>query len=139
MSTQLETAERTKTHAKAKTDGADLYASAALLDAEDQALPRRVPSFMEAKVAPIITESWAKAEFPFALIPDYAELGIAGGAYKGYGCAGRGALVEGTIMLELARVDCSIATFHAVHSGLAMGSIYLCGSEEQKQRWLPLM
>src|SRR5690349_15119716 len=42
-------------------------------------------------------------------------------------------------MLELARIDCSIATFHAVHSGLAMGSIYLCGSEEQRQRWLPAM
>jgi len=26
-----------------------------------------------------------------------------------------------------------------VHSGLAMGSIYLCGSGEQKQRWLPAM
>ena len=36
-------------------------------------------------------------------------------------------------------MDCSIATFLAVHSGLAMGSIYLCGSEEQKRRWLPLM
>jgi glutaryl-CoA dehydrogenase len=42
-------------------------------------------------------------------------------------------------MLELARIDCSIATFHGVHSGLAMGSIYLCGSDEQKQRWLPAM
>jgi glutaryl-CoA dehydrogenase len=36
-------------------------------------------------------------------------------------------------------VDASIATFYGVHSGLAMGSIYLCGSEEQKQRWLPSM
>jgi glutaryl-CoA dehydrogenase len=36
-------------------------------------------------------------------------------------------------------VDPSIATFHGVHSGLAMGSIYHCGSEEQKQRWLPDM
>ena len=26
-----------------------------------------------------------------------------------------------------------------VHGGLASGSIYLCGSEEQKQRWLPAM
>jgi glutaryl-CoA dehydrogenase len=139
MSTQLETAERTKTHAKTKVDGADLYAITALLDAEDQALLRRVRSFMESKVAPIITEHWAKAEFPFALVRDYAELGIAGGGYKGYGCAGRGALLEGAIILELARIDCSIATFHAVHSGLAMGSVYLCGSEEQKQRWLPAM
>ena len=43
------------------------------------------------------------------------------------------------IAMELARVDPSIATFFGVHSGLAMGSIYLCGSEEQKQRWLPEM
>jgi glutaryl-CoA dehydrogenase len=40
---------------------------------------------------------------------------------------------------EMARVDSSIATFMGVHSGLAMGSIYLCGSEEQKQQWLPSM
>jgi glutaryl-CoA dehydrogenase len=41
--------------------------------------------------------------------------------------------------MELARTDPSIATFFGVHGGLAMGSIYLCGSEEQKQRWLPAM
>lgn len=40
---------------------------------------------------------------------------------------------------ELARVDPSISTFFGVHGGLAMGSIFLCGSEEQKQRWLPEM
>jgi glutaryl-CoA dehydrogenase len=43
------------------------------------------------------------------------------------------------VMMEMARVDSSIATFMGVHSGLAMGSIYLCGSEEQKQQWLPAM
>jgi glutaryl-CoA dehydrogenase len=32
-----------------------------------------------------------------------------------------------------------MSTFLGVHSGLAMGSIYLCGSEEQKRRWLPEM
>src|SRR6516164_5187403 len=41
--------------------------------------------------------------------------------------------------MELARVDPSISTFFGVHSGLAMGSIYLDGSEEQKQKWLPPM
>jgi glutaryl-CoA dehydrogenase len=39
----------------------------------------------------------------------------------------------------MARVDCSFATFHGAHSGLAMGSIYLAGSEEQKEHWLPRM
>merc|ERR1711974_198448 len=38
-----------------------------------------------------------------------------------------------------ARVDVSMSTFFGVHSGLAMGSIYLCGSEEQKLEWLPKM
>src|SRR5260370_41351482 len=41
--------------------------------------------------------------------------------------------------MEIARVDCSCATFFGVHSGLAMGSIFLCGSEEQKKKWLPPM
>jgi glutaryl-CoA dehydrogenase len=41
--------------------------------------------------------------------------------------------------MEIARIDCSMATFFGVHSGLAMGSIFLCGSEEQKKKWLPPM
>jgi len=48
-------------------------------------------------------------------------------------------LLNGFIAMELARVDSSIATFWGVHTGLAAGSIYLCGDEEQKQRWLPAM
>jgi alkylation response protein AidB-like acyl-CoA dehydrogenase len=43
------------------------------------------------------------------------------------------------IAMELSRGDPSVATFMGVHGGLAMGSVYLCGSEEQKQRWLPEM
>jgi glutaryl-CoA dehydrogenase len=43
------------------------------------------------------------------------------------------------ISMELARVDPSIATFFGVHGGLAMGSVHLCGSAEQKERWLPAM
>jgi glutaryl-CoA dehydrogenase len=45
----------------------------------------------------------------------------------------------GFVMMELARVDASISTFFGVHTGLAMGSIFLCGSEEQKSKWLPQM
>lgn len=39
--------------------------------------------------------------------------------------------------MEMARVDTSIATFFGVQSGLVMGSIYMLGSEAQKQKWLP--
>src|SRR4029077_5543099 len=72
-------------------------------------------------------------------IPAIAALGIAGIAYEGYGCPGGGPLLDGMLAMELARTDPSLSTFMGVHSGLAMGSIYLCGSEEQKQRWLPAM
>jgi glutaryl-CoA dehydrogenase len=39
----------------------------------------------------------------------------------------------------MARGDGSIATFYGVHSGLAMGAIWLFGSDEQKKKWLPAM
>ena len=41
--------------------------------------------------------------------------------------------------MEIARADPSVNSFYGVHTGLAMGSINRCGSEEQKQRWLPPM
>jgi glutaryl-CoA dehydrogenase len=117
----------------------DFYHITQLVDASDQALLHRVRSFAEEKIAPIINHYWGRAEFPLEIIKDYGALGIAGVAYQGFGCLGRSTLLDGLIMKELARIDCSIATFHGVHSGLAMGSIYLCGSDAQKARWLPLM
>jgi glutaryl-CoA dehydrogenase len=118
---------------------ADFYSLELLLDDEDQALLHRVRAFMEKEVQPIINRYWTRAKFPHEILPGLGELGIAGLPYSGYGCAGKSPLLDGMVAMELARTDPSIATFNGVHSGLAMGSIYLCGSEEQKQRWLPAM
>ncbi len=117
----------------------DFYAIHSTLGEEDQSLLRRVRAFLEAEVAPVITEYWIREEFPYQLLPKLAELHIMGLPYQGYGCPGKSMVLDGMLMMELARVDSSFATFRGVHSGLAMGSIYLCGSEEQKQRWLPPM
>ena len=121
------------------TTDADFYALELLLDDQDRALLHRVHSFMEQQVQPIINHYWTRARFPHELLPGLAELGIAGLPYTGYGCPGKSPLLDGMVAMELARTDPSIATFFGVHGGLAMGSIYLCGSEEQKQRWLPAM
>ena len=64
---------------------------------------------------------------------------LGGLGFEGYGCAGGSQKLFGFVAMELARVDASFCTFFGVHSGLAMGSIYLDGSEEQKQKWLPPM
>jgi glutaryl-CoA dehydrogenase len=118
---------------------ADFYALELLLDDEDRALLHRVRGFMETEVQPIINRYWTRAKFPHELVGGLRELGIAGLPYAGYGCPGRSPLLDGMVAMELARTDPSIATFMGVHGGLAMGSIHRCGSEEQKQRWLPAM
>ena len=117
----------------------DFYDLEALLDDDDRALLHRVRAFMDEQVEPVINEWWTRGKFPMDLIPGLAELGIAGTQYSGYGCPGRSPLTDGMISMELSRGDPSISTFMGVHGGLAMGSVYLCGSEEQKERWLPAM
>ena len=110
-----------------------------LLADEDRELLSRVRAHMTRIVEPVVNEHWTRATFPHDLVPGLADLGIAGLAYDGPGCPARGALVDGMVAMELGRVDPSIATFMGVHGGLAMGSIRLCGSEEQQERWLPAM
>ena len=117
----------------------DFYRIADLLDPKERVVARRVRDFMEAQVAPIIEGYWARDKFPFEIIPKIAAVGIGGVGYEGYGAAGGSMLLNGFIAMELARIDSSIATFWGVHTGLSAGSIYLCGDEEQKQRWLPPM
>jgi glutaryl-CoA dehydrogenase len=118
---------------------ADFYGLEGLLDDAGRDLLHRTRHFMTKEIEPVINRYWTREEFPYELIPDIAALGITGLAYDGYGCPGGGPLLDGMIAMELARADPSMSTFMGVHSGLAMGSIYLCGSEEQKQRWLPEM
>jgi alkylation response protein AidB-like acyl-CoA dehydrogenase len=117
----------------------DFYQLKDVLTADELALVKKVRTYMETKVAPIIDKYWADDAFPFELLPSFKTLGLGGLGYEGYGCAGGSQKLFGFVAMELARVDASMCTFFGVHSGLAMGSIYLDGSEEQKQKWLPPM
>lgn len=117
----------------------DFYELHLRLSEEERALQLKVRDFMEQEIRPLVNHYWLRDEFPFEIIPKLAELDICGLTYKGYGCAGKSSLMEGIIAMEIARIDASVATFFGVQSGLAMGSIYLCGSEAQKEEWLPAM
>ena len=117
----------------------DFYGIEQLLTDAGRDAVRRTREFLVKEVEPVINGYWTREEFPHHLIPEIASLGIAGVAYEGYGCPGGGPLLDGVLAMELARSDPSMSTFLGVHSGLAMGSIYLCGTEEQKERWLPAM
>jgi glutaryl-CoA dehydrogenase len=98
-----------------------------------------VRRFVDHEVLPAINEYWEAAELPWPLMRRLAELGLYGEDIQGYGCPGMSPLARGLVNMELHRGDGSVGTFLGVQSGLAMKSIDLLGSEEQKQRWLPAM
>ena len=100
---------------------------------------RRVRLFVDDEVLPVIGDYWERAEMPWPLIRRLGELGVVGEDIQGYGCPGLDPIACGLVHMELNRGDGSLGTFLGVQSGLAMKSIAMLGSEEQKQRWLPEM
>ncbi|SDS11083.1 glutaryl-CoA dehydrogenase [Gramella sp. MAR_2010_147] len=134
----LKTKRKKGQHDHPPIDG-DFYNLDLKLTEKQREIQLKVRNFMEDEIKPLVNEYWKKDQFPFEIIEKFRDLNIVGVPYEGYGCPNLPFLMEGIIAQEIARVDVSISTFFGVHSGLAMGSIYLCGSEEQKQEWLPKM
>jgi glutaryl-CoA dehydrogenase len=117
----------------------DFFRFSDLLSTQEQEIAGRVRDFLRAEVEPIANEYWARAEFPFQLIDGFRKLDIAGLMYDGLAAHRGTRLLSGFLSMEIARADPSVNSFYGVHTGLAMGSINRCGSDEQKQRWLPPM
>ena len=112
----------------------DFYDIVGTLDEEERAILNKIRAFMETRVAPIINGYWVRDEFPFELIEPLKELDVGGLNVGNFSPK-----LKGLVAMEMARIDASFTTFFGVHTGLAMGSIALLGSEEQKQKWLPPM
>jgi glutaryl-CoA dehydrogenase len=123
----------------AKYSGVDFIDFDSQLNDEEKLVRQAAREFVENEIVPIIEKHSREATFPMQLVPQLGELGFFGANLQGYGCAGGRLALLGFVQMELARVDPSFATFFGVHDGLAMGSIYIDGSEEQKQKWLPPM
>jgi glutaryl-CoA dehydrogenase len=110
------------------------------LTEQEKEIFAKVRAFGEAEVLPVVNEYWERGEFPFELVPKLAALNVVGDYNLGdCGCTPMSAVAAGLVTYELSRIDGSIATFFAVHLGLAMQSINILGSEEQRQRYLPAM
>lgn len=96
-------------------------------------------AYLDTEVAPEVTGLWERAEFPHQIIRPLAELGLFKFGYAETRQFENSAVFRGFVTMEVARTDSSVATFAGVHSGLAMGSIALCGSQRQRDEWLPRM
>jgi glutaryl-CoA dehydrogenase len=118
---------------------ADFLGFQTLLPEEEQKELLALREFLAGEIKPRVNAAWAAAEFPMDLVPRFAQADIVGRSYDWDGRPRASRLFTGFQAMELARVDPSMATFLGVHNGLAMGSIMILGSEEQRQRWIPSM
>src|SRR4051794_33314889 len=117
----------------------DFYSYEDLLSEQESEMVERLREFLRTDVAPIVDDHWARAAFPLELFDGFAKLGLAAWADPGSSKPRPSNLLQGITVLELAHADASVSTAFGVHTGLAMGSILECGSEEQQRRWLPAM
>ncbi|MBM3940970.1 MAG: acyl-CoA dehydrogenase [SAR202 cluster bacterium] len=119
--------------------GFDLLALDGKLTDDERQVRDTVREFVEREAMPVILPHFREGTFPTELMGPLAGLGLFGAHIHGYGCAGLGARAYGLAMQELERGDSALRSFMSVQSSLAMTAIWLHGSEEQKQRWLPEM
>jgi glutaryl-CoA dehydrogenase len=122
-----------------KALGTDYFLVKDELTAEERDYLERTRRFVHEEVLPVINGFWERAEVPLELCRRLGELGLIGDGLEGYGCPPMSSTAAGLIAMELNRGDGSLGTFLGVQGGLAMRSIHMHGSEEQKQRWLPSM
>jgi glutaryl-CoA dehydrogenase len=122
-----------------RSRGTDFFRIADQLSAEERGYWRTTRDFVDDEVLPVINDYWERAEFPRPLVEKVGKLGIVGDGIEGYGCPPMSPIATGLIHMELNRGDGSIGTFVGVQAGLAMQSIAMLGSEEQKEQWLPQM
>ena len=106
---------------------------------DDHELIRRtVRDFAESEVAPVAEELDRTKSFPYAIVKQLGELGLMGIPFpEEYGGGGGDSLAYAIAVEELTRVDSSVAITLCAHTSLGTQPIYLFGTEEQKQEWMP--
>lgn len=96
--------------------------------------------FAQNEVAPIAREMDEKGELPLTLVARMAELGLLGATLsKQHGGSEMDSMSLALVYEELGRACSSVRGFLTVHSSLVSQCINAWASDEQKQKWLPLL
>ncbi len=122
-----------------KFEGVDFYRIDDLLSDEEKAIRDSVRAWVDDKVIPIIEGHYQAGTFPKELVKQMGEMGFLGANLHGYGCAGLNNVMYGLICQELERGDSGVRSFCSVQGSLVMFPIHAYGTEEIKQKWLPLL
>jgi glutaryl-CoA dehydrogenase len=108
-----------------------------LLSDDERMIMQTARDYAQDKLLPRVIEAFRTEEFDRNIMREMGELGLLGPMIEGYGCAGASYTAAGLIARELERVDSAYRSCYSVQSSLVMLPIYLFGSEEQKQKYLP--
>src|SRR5947199_2137874 len=97
-----------------------------------------VREFADQEIAPVAEELDHSKAFPYAIVRRLGELDLMGIPFpEEFGGGGGDSLAYALAVEELARVDSSVAITLCAHTSLGTQPIYLFGTDEQKQHWLP--
>lgn len=110
---------------------ADFYHLESRLTGFEQQKLAQLREFLTEQVAPYCVQWWNDAEFPAHILPDLAKLGLSTVIQQGYS-----PLFAGLVIVEITKVDTSLATFFLVHHDLFVESLYLFGTDDQRSRYL---
>ncbi len=121
-------------------EGVDFYQLDELLSEEHLLIRKSIRDFVKKEISPFI-ESWAQeAYFPTEIIRKFGDIGALGPQIPTeYGGGGLDYLSYGLIMQEIERGDSGMRSTVSVQGSLVMFPLYQFGSEEQKQKYLPLL
>ena len=108
-----------------------------LLTVEEAMVRDTARAYAQKRLMPRILLAHRHETFDVAVMREMAELGFLGATIEGFGCAGIGYVSYGLIAREFERVDTAYRSAMGVQSGLVMMPIYLFGSQEQRERYLP--
>ena len=101
-------------------------------------LRRTVREFAEGEVAPVAGELDRLHAIPYDLIAKLGALNLMGIPFpEEYGGGGGDTFAYTLTVEELARVDSSVAITLCAHTSLGTQPIWLYGTDEQRQEWLP--
>ena len=120
--------------------GPDFCNITSLLTDEELLIQKTANQFVTEEFNPIVNEYYEKGSFPLDLIPKMGELGFFGATLpKKYGGSEITSTAYGLIMQELEKGDSGLRSVCSVQGSLVMFPIYQYGTEEQKEKWLPLL
>ena len=110
-----------------------------LLTPEEVMVRDSARKYAQERLMPRILMANRNETFDVEVMREMGELGFLGATIQGFDCAGIGYVSYGLIAREFERVDTSFRSALGVQSTLSMMPIYLFGSQEQRERYLPAM